>query len=176
MSLRMLIASALLVTMAPIARAESPLLAPAPAVPPTNPQASVLQFIGPTQVEVAFSRPGVKGRKIFGALVPYEHVWRTGADNATRIRFSTPVKLGGVDVPAGTYELFTIPRPNEWTVILQKIQQQWGSYSYDSTHDVARVNVKATRLAEPAETFTISFDDLAPNAATLNIVWDHTRS
>lgn len=175
MKLRMLTACALLVAMVQSASAEPSLLPPAQIVPPTNPQASVLQFIGATEVEVAYSRPGVKGRKIFGELVPYEKVWRTGADNATRIRFSTPVKVGGVDVPAGTYELFTIPRPSEWTVILQRFQQQWGAYSYDPANDVARVNVKAARPADPAETFAITFNDLTSNAATMNIVWARTR-
>jgi hypothetical protein len=87
--------------------AEPSLLRPAQIIPPTNPQASVFQFVGATEVEVAYSRPGMKGRKVFGALVPFDQVWRTGADNATRIRFSTAVKVEGADVPPGTYELFT---------------------------------------------------------------------
>jgi len=166
---------ALLATMAPGALAAPALLAPAQVVPPTNPQAYVFQFIGSTEVEVAYSRPGVKGREIFGALVPFDQVWRTGADNATRITFSTAVNVGGADVPAGSYELFTIPGASEWTVIIQKTQQQWGAYAYDPVHDVARVRVTPVPLTDPVETFTIGFGDLTADAATMNIDWANVR-
>ena len=148
------------------------LLPPPNPVPPTNPQASILQFVGTTEVEVAYSRPGRKGRQVFGALVPWDKVWRTGADNATKIRFSTPVTIEGAPVAAGTYELFTIPGRESWTVILQESRQQWGSYSYDPANDVVRVAVKPTHAVEPVETFTITFGDLAPDAATMTIAWD----
>jgi hypothetical protein len=155
--------------------AEPSLLRPAQIIPPTNPQASVFQFVGATEVEVAYSRPGMKGRKVFGALVPFDQVWRTGADNATRIRFSTAVKVEGADVPPGTYELFTIPRAGRWTVMLQNMNQQWGSYAYDSENDVARMDVTPARLQQPVETFTIGFGDLTARSAIMNIDWDRTR-
>ena len=148
------------------------LLPPPQAVPPTNPQASVLQWIGPTTVEVAYSRPGKKDRTIFGALVPWNQVWRTGSDNATRLRVSTPIRIEGKALPAGTYELFAIPRPDRWTIIVQQSQQQWGSYAYDPVHDVLRVDVTPTHGDAVVETFTIGFGDLAPDAATMQIRWD----
>ena len=144
-------------------------------IPPTNPPATVIQAIGATEVEVHYSRPGMKNRSIFGGLVPYGQIWRTGADNATTIAFSTPVTLNGVAVPAGTYELFTIPGASEWTVIVQQRQNQWGSYSYDPVHDVARVRAVPAETAAPVETFTIGFSELTKNSAVLNLAWERTR-
>jgi len=108
-------------------------------------------------------------------LVPYDQVWRTGADSATRVEFSTPFTLNGTPVPAGAYELFTIPGEAEWTVILQEHRSQWGSYSYDPQKDVVRVVAKPVSLHESVESFTIGFDDLRPSHATLNLSWDRTR-
>src|SRR4051794_26292207 len=84
--------------------------------PAPSPACTIKQHVGLTDVEIVYSRPGVKGRQIFGGLVPYGKVWRTGANQATKITFSTPVKLNGADIPAGTYGLFTIPGEKEWTV------------------------------------------------------------
>jgi hypothetical protein len=117
----------------------------------------------------------VKGRQVFGGLEPYGVVWRTGANAATKVTFSTEVKFGGIDVPAGTYALFSIPDPVEWTVMLNKVTGQWGSYTYDAKNDVARVKVKATRLGAPVETFTIDLNDIRDDSATLNLIWQQTR-
>ncbi|HMD60314.1 MAG TPA: DUF2911 domain-containing protein, partial [Opitutaceae bacterium] len=100
-------------------------------LPAASPGATTKQRVGLTDIEVVYSRPSMRGREVFGGLVPYGEVWRTGANNATRISFSTPVKLEGTPVAAGTYELFTIPGKDEWTVILQKAAKQWGAYAYD---------------------------------------------
>ena len=122
---------------------------PAPAaLPTTNPTATIKQRIGVTDIEVTFSRPGVRGREIFGALVPYGHVWRTGADSATKLTFSTAARVGGAEVPAGTYELFTIPGETAWTVIIHPNKSQWGSYTYDAANDLARIEVKPISLSE----------------------------
>ena len=101
------------------------LFAQTPAAPKLNfpeasPAATVTQHVGLTDIQVSYARPGSKGRKVFGGLVPYGKVWRTGANTATKISFSTPVKLNGTEIAAGTYELFTIPGPAEWTVIIHK--------------------------------------------------------
>ena len=95
---------------------------PAPKVefPSPSPACTIKQRVGLTDIEVVYSRPGIKGRQIFGSLVPYDKVWRTGANNATKITFSTPVKLNGQDVAAGSYALYTIPGEDEWTIILNK--------------------------------------------------------
>ena len=154
--------------------AESPEV-PALSIPTTNPPASFSERIGATAIEVHYSRPSARGREIFGALVPYDRVWRTGADRATKIRFSTPVKVEGVAIPAGDYELFTIPRPGDWTVIFQNDRSRWGSYDYDPALDVARLSARPVRLAEPVETLTIALGDMAGDAATLSIAWERIR-
>ncbi len=144
-------------------------------LPTTNPRAVVQQRLAATEIEVRYHRPTKKGRQIFGALVPYGRVWRTGSDNATTIAFSTPVTFGGVAVPAGTYEIFSIPGEREWTVILHENRSQWGSYAYDSTHDVARVQVRPHTAAEVAESFTLAFETVTNSQAALVIGWDRVR-
>jgi hypothetical protein len=151
--------------------------APAPKInfPAASPAGTVTQRVGLTDIQINYSRPGAKGRKVFGGLVPYDHVWRTGANTATKISFSTPVKLNGTPIPAGTYELFTIPGATEWTVIIHKNMSQWGAYSYDEKNDVVRVKAAATPLHDPVETLEISLNDLRDESATLNIVWEKVR-
>jgi hypothetical protein len=150
---------------------------PAPKVdfPQASPPGSVSQRVGLTDVQVSYHRPGAKGRVVFGGLVPYDHVWRTGANEATKISFSTPVKLNDANIPAGTYELFTIPGKDEWTVIIHKNMSQWGAYSYDAKNDVARVKAKPVALTNGVETLSISFNDLRDESATLNIAWEKVR-
>lgn len=152
--------------------------APAPklAFPSANPQGVIKQRVGLTDIEVTYNRPGVKGRKIFGALIPYGQVWRTGADAATRISFSAPVTLNGTAVPAGAYEMFTIPGEAEWTVILQAVKEkaQWGSYAYDQKNDTARFMAKPRTAANPVETFAIAFNNLRDTSATLSLFWENT--
>ncbi|GMV04016.1 MAG: hypothetical protein AMXMBFR53_02970 [Gemmatimonadota bacterium] len=145
------------------------------AIPTTNPPAVVEQRVAATDVRISYHRPRVKGREIFGALVPWGRVWRTGSDNATRISFSRAVSLNGVPVPAGAYELFTIPGPEAWTVIVHQDRSQWGSYAYDPAYDVARISAVPVRLDAPVESFTLSLDDVRGDGATLNISWDRTR-
>lgn len=145
---------------------------PAAPIPQASPPAAIKQQIGITDIEVNYHRPSVKGRKIFGGLVPYGEIWRTGANSATKITFSTPVKIGGAELAAGTYELFTIPGEQEWTVIFHKNMSQWGSYAYDQKNDVARVTAKVSRLSSPVETFSIWFNDLRDSSATLNFTWE----
>lgn len=151
--------------------------APAPKLefPAASPTATLKQRVGVTDIEVVYSRPSLKGREAFGKLEPYGAVWRTGANNATRITFSTDVKVQGSPLVAGTYELFSIPGPSEWLVIFQKAGKQWGAYAYKAENDTLRVTVKSVALAAPVETLTIDLNDLRDNSATLNITWDKTR-
>ncbi|MGA3285697.1 MAG: DUF2911 domain-containing protein [Verrucomicrobiota bacterium] len=155
----------------------SRLSAQTPAVnfPAASPACTLKQRVGLTDIEVVYSRPGVKNRTIFGGIVPYDRVWRTGANQATKITFSTPVKLNGTDIPAGTYALFTIPGKKEWTIIVNKNSSQWGAFQYDEKADVARVKAKPVKLAEPVETFTIDINDIRDESATLNFIWEKTR-
>lgn len=151
--------------------------APAPKIvfPDASPAATVKQRVGLTDIEVNYARPSVKGRTIYGGLVPYGEIWRTGANTATKVTFSTDVKLNGAAVPAGTYELFTIPAKSEWTVIVHKHMSQWGAYAYDVKNDVARFNVTPTTLTNSVESLSIGFSDLRADSATLYLSWEKTR-
>ncbi len=149
--------------------------APKVTFPAPSPTATLKQRIGVTDIELVYSRPGMKGRSIFGGIEAYGRVWRTGANNATRITFSTPIKVQGAALEAGTYELFSIPQKDEWTIIFQKAAKQWGAYTYDQKNDVARVTVKPVALPTAVETLTIDFGDIRDDSATLNITWEKTR-
>ena len=142
--------------------------------PAPSPACTIKQRVGLTDIEVVYSRPGVKGREIFGGLVPYGQVWRTGANAATKVTFSTAVKLNGTDIPAGTYALFTIPGESEWTVIINRGAAQWGSFQYDEKADVARFKTTPVPFAEQIETFTIEFNRIRDESAFMDLVWDHT--
>jgi hypothetical protein len=142
--------------------------------PAASPACTIKQRVGLTDIEVVYSRPGVKERTIFGGIVPFGQVWRTGANAATKITFSTAVKLNGTDIPAGTYALFTIPGEDEWTIIINKGAAQWGAFQYDEKADVARFKVTPISLAFPLETFTIEFNRIRDESALINLVWDKT--
>ncbi|HEY9717750.1 MAG TPA: DUF2911 domain-containing protein [Trichormus sp.] len=154
--------------------ASSALAADAPKLqfPAPSPSCTLKQHVGLTDIEVDYSRPGVKGRAIFGSMLPYGKVWRTGANSATKVIFSTPVKLNGSDVPAGTYALMTIPDKGEWTIIVNKGAEQWGAYKYDEKDDVVRFKAKAIALKKPVETFTIDFSNIKDDSANLDLTWD----
>jgi len=158
-----------------IGSTSAPVQAPTVQFPQASPAALVREQVGLTTVEVEYSRPGVKGRKIFGGLVPYDEVWRTGANAATKVTFSTDVNFGGKQVAAGSYGLFTIPGKREWTVILNKITEQWGSYSYDESNDLVRVKAAPQTLGEPVETMSIALHGIRDNAANFAISWEATR-
>lgn len=160
-----------LATLAPVSAQTAPKLD----LPAPSPTSTLKQRVGVTDIEVVYSRPGVKGRKIFGGLEPWGTVWRAGANSATKVTFSTPVKFGGQDVPAGTYGLFAKISETEWNVILTKAPNQWGSYAYNPKDDVANVAVKPVKLAELVETFTIDINDIRDSSATLNLAWEKTR-
>lgn len=143
--------------------------------PQASPPATVKQRVGLTDVEIEYSRPGVKGRKVFGGLVPFGEMWRTGANTATKITFSTDVNFGGTAVSAGSYALFTIPTASSWTVILNKSAGAWGSYSYDEKNDVVRVTAKPVALPELVETMTINLMNVRDEKAVIAIEWEKTR-
>ena len=149
-------------------------------IPEPSPTATLKQRVGLTDIEITYSRPGMKGRKIFGerakgTLEDWGEIWRVGANNATKVVFSTPVKIGGTELPAGTYGLFAQLGREEWTIIFNKISAQWGAYSYNPKDDVLRVPAKSTRLAQPVESLTIDINDLRDESATLTISWENTR-
>ena len=143
--------------------------------PQLSPAASVSQTIGLTDVTVAYHRPAVAGRKIWGELVPYGEVWRTGANENATIRFSSPVKIEGKTLSPGTYGLYMIPSPTSWTVIFSKMSVAWGAYSYDAKEDVLRIRVTPQSTAEPTERLSFDFDDPTNARATVALRWDRLR-
>jgi hypothetical protein len=135
---------------------------------------TIIQDFGLGKITVVYSRPNTKGRKIFGALEPYDKVWRTGANSATVIKFTDDVKIEGHDVPAGEYGLFTIPNKTEWTVILNKTSKQWGAYTYKESDDILRFKIKPMAMKENMETFTMQFANVLPTSAQLHMMWEKT--
>jgi tetratricopeptide (TPR) repeat protein len=145
------------------------------AFPALSQHAVVKQRVGLTDVEIDYSRPNKNGREIFGGLVPYGKLWRTGANAVTKIKFSKPITLGGQEIPAGEYALFTIPRADEWTIIVSKDAKVQSAADYKQENDAARLPAKPEPNANTIETFTISLADVKGASATLNFLWDKTR-
>lgn len=138
--------------------------------PRPSPQASLTQTVGVTDITLKYSRPGVKGRTVWGDLVPYDKVWRTGANEATTISFSEDVMINGQKLAKGTYSLHTIPGRDEWTIIFNSVADQWGSYSYDQAKDVLRVTAKPQR-AEFREWMGFEIQDMTTDKATIALRW-----
>lgn len=140
-----------------------------------SPAAELKQVIGLTEFTIKYSRPGVKGRTIYGDLVPYDQLWRTGANAPTKISFDKAIKLEGKSIPAGNYVLFTIPGKDQWTVIIYGDNTVRNAGLYSKDHDVARLTVAPVKLSDAVESFTIGFDNLRDDSATLNLDWANTR-
>ena len=143
--------------------------------PSASQHSVVKQRVGLTDVEVDYSRPNKNGREIFGGLVPFGKLWRTGANAVTKIKFSHAVTLGGKEIPAGEYALFTIPTANEWTIIVSKDAKVQSAADYKQENDVARITATPESLPMPIETFTIALNDVKGASATLDFLWDKTR-
>jgi hypothetical protein len=140
---------------------------------PSPPQ-TIKQDFGISSIELSYSRPGVKGRKVFGDLVPFGKVWRTGANNATTLNFADDVTIGNVKVPAGKYGLLTIPDKDNWTIIITKSTDVTSPADYKQENDVARVNVKPMSLKDKVETFTMQFANVKPGTCDLQMMWENT--
>ncbi|MGI4832296.1 MAG: DUF2911 domain-containing protein [Janthinobacterium lividum] len=156
--------------LASAAHAQAPLNLPQP-----SPTVRLREAFSTTFVELSYARPSLRGRVAFGGLVPYDQVWRTGANTVTKIRFGEAVTLGGQPVPAGTYALLTIPGRTDWTLILNRDTAQWGAYEYKQSLDVLRLPAKATKLATPQESLRLSFENLRPAAADLTLAWERVQ-
>jgi len=144
-------------------------------MPEASPAASVGQTIGVTDVNVTYHRPSVNKRKIWGGLVPFGTVWRTGANENTTISFSTPVKIEGQALPAGTYALYAIPGAAQWTMIFSKFTGDWGAYNYDPSEDALRVAVTPQSVAESQERLSYTFDDVTNSSAIASLRWEKLR-
>jgi hypothetical protein len=140
-------------------------------VPQLSSSQTIVQELGLGKITLTYSRPSVRGRKIFGAMEPYGNVWRTGANAATTIKFTDDVTIEGTKVPAGEYGLFSIPDKNEWTVILNKTANQWGAYTYKQADDQLRFKVKTINHTDPTETLTMQFNDVDRTKCELEISW-----
>ena len=143
-------------------------------VPQASPRATVNQTFGISAITIDFHRPRVNDREIWGGLVPWDAVWRAGANDNTTIRFSHPVKIEGKDLAAGTYGLHMIPGRDRWTVIFSSNSTSWGSFSYDEAEDALRVEVEP-RAAEFAEWLGYGFDDLGADGATAYLHWEKVK-
>ncbi len=142
--------------------------------PAPSPTQTIKQDFALSSIEVNYSRPVMKGRKIFGDLVPFGKIWRTGANSATKITFGEDVKVGGVPVKAGSYAIYSVPNANEWEIIINKGANNGGLTGYKTEDDVARFKVKAMQLPFEIESFTIILANVTASSATVQILWENT--
>lgn len=146
-----------------------------PSKRPSPPAQAQCKFSGGKTITVDYSSPRAKGRKIFGGLVPYGEVWRTGANDATTFVTSADLTVGGKNVPAGSYTIFTVPAADKWTLIINKKTGEWGvPYKYESD-ELARVPMSVSKTSAPVENFTISFDQSGGGCA-LQLSWENTQA
>ncbi len=144
--------------------------------PPASPPGTAsVTFADGKTVTINYSRPSMKGRQIFGGLVPYGQVWRTGANAATSLKTDVNLTIGGANVPAGSYTLYSIPSESGWKLIINKQTGQWGT-DYEEKDDLARVDMKVANNASPTEQFTISLDKSGASGATLKLDWAGTTA
>lgn len=139
---------------------------------PSPPAKATVQLNG-KQISISYNTPSMRGRKIFGGLVPYDKVWRTGANPATTLKTDANLKIGTATVPAGTYTLYTLPSPDTWKLIVNKQTGQWGT-EYHQDRDLARVDMKKASLPSPQEKMSISFENTHGNTTQLHVRWDTT--
>lgn len=144
--------------------------------PPLSPPGSAEVTLDGKKITVTYSRPAMRGRKIYGGLVPYGEVWRTGANAATSFTTEAALDIGGATVPQGSYTLYTLPAETGWKLIISKKTGQWGIPYPGEQFDLARIAMKSSALPAPVEQFTISFESKGSGAATMNLDWETTRA
>ncbi len=144
-------------------------------MPQSSPTVTVNQGFSTSFIKLKYSRPSVKGRDIFGSLIPFGKVWRTGANASAKITFGEEVHIGEKALAAGTYSLYTIPGEENWVVIFNKELKNWGAAGYEKSKDALRVAVPVQHIDRTQETFRISIENITKNAANLVFVWDNTR-
>ena len=135
-------------------------------------QASI--SIGGKKITIDYGRPYMRGRKIMGGLVPYGEVWRTGADEATKLTTEADLEIAGLKVPKGSYGLFTLPSEKGWKLVVNKVADQWGAFKYDQGQDFGRVDTTMKMAGAPLEQLTISFSQAGQNQGTLTMAWETT--
>ena len=142
--------------------------------PAPSPTQTIKQDFALSSIEITYSRPAAKGRKIFGDLVPFGKIWRTGANAATKVTFGEDVKVGGVPVKAGSYAIYSVPNAKEWEIIINKGANNSGLTGYKTEDDVARFKVETGELPMMIENFTIILGNLTASSAAIQILWEHT--
>ncbi|MEO8819966.1 MAG: DUF2911 domain-containing protein [Ginsengibacter sp.] len=143
-------------------------------MPAPSPTQFIKQDFGLSSIELTYSRPGLKGRSVFGTVVQFDSLWRTGANSATKIKFNDPVEILGHKVDSGSYAIYTIPHKNgEWTFILNKGFNNSGVSGYQESEDVFRANIKTSKSAAKVESLTMQFADVKPESCVLSIMWDN---
>lgn len=145
-------------------------------LPAQSPRQSIEQQLSISSIKVDYGRPAVKGREIFGKLVPFNEVWRAGANACTKITFGQDFIFGGKLIKAGTYGLFILPTATEWTVILNKDANQWGAFSFDAKLNVLETKVPVLKTTAVQEYFKIDLDNLTDHSADLIFMWDKTKA
>ena len=143
--------------------------------PQPSPNASISQAVGVSNISIEYSRPGVKGREIFGGLVAYDKIWRTGANKATKITFGENTLFGSEKVKKGTYSLFTIPGKEEWTILLNNDTELWGVGKYDEEKQACQIKVPVTKTTDFTESFTIDFGSFNSFSAEIILSWANTK-
>jgi len=144
-------------------------------MPQPSPSAMIKQTVGLTDITIDYSSPAMRGREIFGKLVPYGEIWRTGANKATAITFSEDVTIAGKKVEAGSYAVFTIPNENEWTIILNKNTEQWGAGKYDEQEDAIRLTAKPSKAPMTFQRMTFMIEALENHTAQISLFWANTQ-
>ncbi|MFT3981056.1 MAG: DUF2911 domain-containing protein [Ferruginibacter sp.] len=144
-------------------------------MPAPSPTQTVKQDFALGSIEIKYSRPSAKGRKIFGDLVPYNKIWRTGANAATLVKLNDAVEIQGKKLDTGSYVLYTIPGTDSWEIIFNKGLTNWGTDGYKEAEDVLRFKVPSKKLKDKVESFTIDFSDIKPETCNLNISWENTE-
>jgi hypothetical protein len=139
-----------------------------------SPPKTTTATVGDLSITINYSQPGVKGRKIFGELVPFGKIWRTGANEATTVEVSRDCKVGGSFLKAGKYALFTIPGADEWTIIFNTVPDQWGAYKYDESKDALRFKVKPQQSKELTEKLEFSINSDKTGNGTVTLKWENT--
>ncbi len=142
--------------------------------PAPSPTQTLKQDFALSSIEITYSRPAAKGRKIFGDLVPFGKIWRTGANAATKVTFGEDVKVGGMPVKAGSYAIYSVPTANQWEIIINKGANNSGLTGYKTEDDVARFKVESMQLPMMIENFTIILGNLTASSADIQILWENT--
>lgn len=140
-----------------------------------SPKAEIMQVVGFTEVKISYSRPAVKNREIWGKLVPYNTVWRAGANEATKITFSSDVLIEGKSLKAGSYSFFAIPNKNDWTIIFNRVADQWGAFQYNESEDALRVKVKPKKSNHFHEWLTYEITKTGDYSAIISLSWEKLR-